>query len=65
MPMLNLVGNPVAVNPDAPLLEAAREGGWQVMRFERLGRNLAIAGTVGGALLVGGIGGWLTKRRTG
>jgi LPXTG-motif cell wall-anchored protein len=34
------------------------------MRFERLGRNLAIGGTVAGALLVGGIGGWLSKRRT-
>jgi HAD superfamily hydrolase (TIGR01490 family) len=65
LPMLRLVGNPVAVNPDAPLLEAARRGGWKVMRFERLGRNLAIGGTVAGTLLVGGLGGWVSRRRTG
>lgn len=65
LPMLELVGNAVAVNPDAPLLEASRRESWKVMRFERLGRNLAIGGTVAGALLVGGIGGWLSKRRTG
>ncbi len=65
LPMMELVGNAVAVNPDAPLLEKARLEGWKVMRFDRLGRNLAIGGTVAGALLVGGIGGWLSKRRTG
>ena len=40
LPMLRAVGNPVVVNPDPPLLEIAREEGWQVMRFERLGRRL-------------------------
>jgi len=64
MPMLELVGNAVAVNPDAPLLEVARREGWKVMRFERLGRNLAIGGTVAAAALAGGIGGYLSKRRT-
>lgn len=63
LPMMELVGNAVAVNPDAPLLERARREGWTVMRFERLGRNLAIGGTVAAAALVGGIGGWLSKRR--
>lgn len=64
LPMLELVGNAVAVNPDAALLEVARREGWKVMRFERLGRNLAIGGTVAGALLVGGLGGWLSRRST-
>lgn len=40
LPMLRAVGNPVVVNPDPPLLEIAREEGWQTMRFERLGRRL-------------------------
>jgi len=62
LPMLRLVGYPVAVNPDAPLLEVARREGWKVMRFERLGRNLAIGGTVAMALLVGGLGGFLSRR---
>lgn len=40
LPMLRAVGHPVAVNPDPPLAEIAREEGWQTMRFERLGRRL-------------------------
>jgi HAD superfamily hydrolase (TIGR01490 family) len=47
LPMLRAVGNPVAVNPDPPLAEVARQEGWQTMRFERLGRRLvALAVTV-------------------
>ncbi len=41
LPMLRAVGHPVAVNPDPPLAALAREEGWQVLRFERLGRRLA------------------------
>jgi HAD superfamily hydrolase (TIGR01490 family) len=44
LPMLRAVGHPVAVNPDDELTRIAREEGWRVMRFERLGRRLAIAG---------------------
>jgi HAD superfamily hydrolase (TIGR01490 family) len=54
LPMLELVGNPVAVNPDAELLALARERGWQVMRFERLGRRIAIGGSLLTAAAVGG-----------
>ncbi|WP_420175282.1 HAD-IB family hydrolase [Luteococcus sp. OSA5] len=31
LPMLNAVGNPVAVQPDVGLLRAARKGGWSVV----------------------------------
>ena len=51
LPMLRAVGNPVVVNPDEELTKIAREEGWRVMRFERLGRRLALAGL--SALLVG------------
>jgi HAD superfamily hydrolase (TIGR01490 family) len=44
LPMLRAVGNPVAVNPDPPLAEIARAEGWEVMRFERLGRRLVAMG---------------------
>ena len=37
LPMLRAVGHPVAVNPDAELARVAREEGWEVMRFDRLG----------------------------
>jgi HAD superfamily hydrolase (TIGR01490 family) len=40
LPMLRAVSNPVAVNPDPPLAEIARAEGWQILRFERLGRRL-------------------------
>lgn len=47
LPMLRAVGHPVAVNPDPPLAEIAREEGWQTMHFERLGRRLvAVAVTL-------------------
>jgi HAD superfamily hydrolase (TIGR01490 family) len=44
LPMLHAVGNPVAVNPDPPLAELAKQEGWQTLRFERLGRRLVALG---------------------
>jgi HAD superfamily hydrolase (TIGR01490 family) len=55
LPMLRAVGHPVAVNPDPPLAEIAREEGWQTMRFERLGRRL-VALTVTLLATVAGFG---------
>ena len=63
LPMLRSVGHAVVVNPDADLLEIARQEGWQVMRFEKLGRKLAIAGATALAAAVGGAG--LATRRRG
>jgi HAD superfamily hydrolase (TIGR01490 family) len=56
LPMLRAVGNPVAVNPDKPLLRAAREEGWEVMRFERLGRRLKVVAAAVAMAAVGGVG---------
>src|SRR5687767_71660 len=53
LPMLQAVGNPVVVNPDPPLADIAREEEWQVMRFERIGRRLAIGGATAVAVLAG------------
>ncbi len=63
LPMLEAVGNAVVVNPDGPLARVARERGWRVIRFDRLGRNLAVAGTVTVAAALGGLGSYLSKRR--
>jgi HAD superfamily hydrolase (TIGR01490 family) len=63
LPMLRAVGNPVVVNPDAELARIAREEGWEVLRFERLGRRLAVAGTVLGATVIGGFGSAAIARR--
>jgi hypothetical protein len=51
--MLRAVGHPVAVNPDAELRRVAAEEGWEIMRFEQLGRRLRAAGAVAIAALVG------------
>jgi HAD superfamily hydrolase (TIGR01490 family) len=63
LPMLRAVGNPVAVNPDAELAAIAASEGWRIMRFEKLGRRLAIAGATVIAAAVGGSGTWLAARR--
>jgi len=62
LPMLRVVGHPVAVNPDAELARVAREEGWEIMRFDRLGRRLRLA--AGGAAigLLGVGGGYLGPR---
>src|ERR671923_103536 len=57
LPMLRVVGHPVAVNPDAKLQRIAREEGWRIMRFDKLGRRIKLAGAAGGLALVAGGGG--------
>jgi HAD superfamily hydrolase (TIGR01490 family) len=56
LPMLRVVGHPVAVNPDHELARVAREQGWEVLRFDRLGRRLKAAVALAGAAAAGGIG---------
>jgi HAD superfamily hydrolase (TIGR01490 family) len=62
LPMLRAVGHPVAVNPDSALERVAREEGWRIMRFDRLGPMLKIgAGVLTLALAAGG-GGYAAAR---
>jgi HAD superfamily hydrolase (TIGR01490 family) len=56
LPMLRAVGHPVAVNPDGPLARVARDEGWDVLRFDRLGRRLRVVGAAALAAAVGGLG---------
>ncbi|MBA3524155.1 MAG: HAD-IB family hydrolase [Geodermatophilaceae bacterium] len=65
LPMLSLVGNPVAVNPDSDLKAAAREQGWQVRDF-RSGRKAAQIGVptaLGAAAVAGGVIGGIALRK--
>jgi HAD superfamily hydrolase (TIGR01490 family) len=65
LPMLRLVGHPVAVNPDPELARVAHAEGWEVLRFERLGRRLKATAALAGAAAAGGIGtAALAARRT-
>jgi len=57
LPMLDLVGTAVAVNPDTELRSVARARGWQVRDF-RTGRKAAKVGvpaTFGAGAVVGGV----------
>jgi len=62
LPMLELVGHPVAVNPDAELARVARERAWRVIHFDKLGRRLRIGAAAGGLALLGGAGGYVGGR---
>lgn len=56
LPMLHAVGHPVAVNPDSALAATARQEGWEVLRFDRLGRRLKTSALLVGAAAAGGVG---------
>ncbi|HYP48750.1 MAG TPA: HAD-IB family hydrolase [Thermoleophilaceae bacterium] len=62
LPMLRAVGHPVAVNPDRQLERVARQEGWRIMRFDKLGPLLKIGGAVSTVALIGGGGGYLVAR---
>jgi HAD superfamily hydrolase (TIGR01490 family) len=64
LPMLRAVGHPVAVNPDAVLERVAHEQGWEVLRFERLGRRLKFAVGALAAGAIGGVGREVAVRRS-
>ena len=62
LPMLRLVGHPVVVNPDAHLAQVARDEGWRIMRFDKLGRRLKIAAGVAALGASGTAVGWIAGR---
>jgi HAD superfamily hydrolase (TIGR01490 family) len=62
LPMLRAVGHPVAVNPDTELARIAREEGWEILHFEKLGRRMKAAGAVFAAALVGSAGTTVVRR---
>ena len=65
LPMLRLVGHPVAVNPDAELERVATDEGWEILRFERLGRRLKAVAALVAMGLVGQAGRTVAVRRAG
>lgn len=62
LPMLRAVGHPVAVNPDADLARVAREEGWEVLRFETLGRRLKVGAALVAAVAAGTAGRRVARR---
>ncbi|HEX6346718.1 HAD-IB family hydrolase [Umezawaea sp.] len=65
VPMLSVVGNAVAVNPDSGLRETARRRGWEVRDF-RTGRKAAKIGVpsvLGAGVLAGAVAAGMAYRR--
>jgi HAD superfamily hydrolase (TIGR01490 family) len=69
LPMMHVVGHPVAVNPDKDLKEAAEQNGWPILEFSRqVGLTSRLAKPVpiisGTALMlgIGAIAAWILTR---
>jgi HAD superfamily hydrolase (TIGR01490 family) len=65
LPMLSIVGHPVAVNPDSDLKRVAREKGWEIRDF-RTGRKAARVGVpaaAGMGAVAGGVAVGIMLRR--
>jgi HAD superfamily hydrolase (TIGR01490 family) len=61
LPMMEMVGHPVAVNPDSPLANVANQRGWPIVVFAQRVKKVvktttAVAGGVGLASLTYGLG---------
>jgi HAD superfamily hydrolase (TIGR01490 family) len=63
LPMLRVVGHPVAVNPDRELARVARDEHWEIVRIDRLGRRLKTGAALLAAAAAGGIGGTALAER--
>jgi HAD superfamily hydrolase (TIGR01490 family) len=55
LPMMQIVGHPVAVNPDRPLMAIAHRRGWPVVEFDR-GQKRVLRGVGIGLLAAGSAG---------
>lgn len=63
IPMLSTVGNPVAVNPDPELKEAARDNRWPIYDFRgrRLWLRYKLPAALGGAAVAGAAAGYAAR----
>ena len=65
LPMMELVGHPVAVNPDSELGSIARERGWPIVTFARKAKRAVAFGGVGTGTIVASIVAYVIGRRHG
>jgi len=63
LPMMQLVGNPVAVNPDRPMMSVAHRRGWPVVEFNRQQKQIARLATAGVLSASAGGAGYAVGRR--
>jgi HAD superfamily hydrolase (TIGR01490 family) len=62
LPMMQLVGNPVAVNPDRALQSVAHHRGWPIVEFNAAGKRRRRAAMSGGVGFVAAAGGYVVGR---
>jgi HAD superfamily hydrolase (TIGR01490 family) len=60
LPMLDLVGFPVAMNPDRTLRQIARQRGWQRLDYRTARRRTLLASAAGGVAAAAGAVGYAT-----
>lgn len=65
LPMLEMVGHPVAVNPDSSLDEVAHERGWPVVIFSRKTKQMVAVSIGTTAVVATAVGTYLMGRRHG
>jgi len=58
LPLLEMVGTPVATNPDRRLLHVARRRGWEVIDYRHARRRTMIASAAGGVAMGAAAGGY-------
>ena len=62
LPMMQIVGHPVAVNPDRPMVSVAHRRGWPVVEFNRTQKQVAKLSAAGLLSAGAGIGGFCLGR---
>ena len=65
LPMMQVVGHPVAVNPDRALTSVAHRRGWPVVEFARQAKRIAALSTSGAGTAGLAAGGYLLGRHHG
>ncbi len=65
LPMMLLVGHPVAVNPDRPLMSVAHRRGWPVVEFNRTGKVVTRYALAGTATATAGLAGYFFGQHAG
>ena len=59
LPMMQVVGHPVAVNPDRPLEAVAHRRGWPIVEFNRQAKQIAKLSAAATFTIGGAVGGWV------
>jgi HAD superfamily hydrolase (TIGR01490 family) len=65
LPMMELVGHPVAVNPDSALEQVAQQRGWPIVVFARQAKQIAARTTITAGSLALAAGAYVLGRRHG